>query len=161
MELKGGSTFLAAEATYFWTIEKFSALENKVGVFTNSPTFSVLDNSWRMSLYPGGDREEFSGHVGIFVYNQGEKPMKVNFTFAVVDSKGAELSRTQSYEREFVPIGHEGWGVPKLLARADVLDASKRYLENDTLRIKLTLEVNRLKLGKALASLVDNPALRF
>lgn len=130
-------------------------------MWTSSPEFTLLDNRWYANLYPGGDGQNSEGHISFYLYNRGPKPITATGSFTIVDSKGAQVLPPSRFENTFPALAATGWGFSKFLLRADVLDASKRCLENDTLRIKITIEIKTLKLAKALATLLDNASLRF
>jgi len=139
----------SAKGQFIWTIEGFSLLDDRVGFVVTSEEFTLLYNRWKLDLRPGGASEETAGYLAVFLWNEDSKPVTAAFSMAIVDQHGKILAE----DRERNPFTfqvkgqsnpakneHSAWGKPKLVKRADVLDANKGFLESDTLRVMCVIE---------------------
>lgn len=124
-----------------WVIEAFSLQNATTGARLARPVFELVGSKWRLAIYPGGYSDEFAGRVGLYLRNKGVQAVAVQWAFEVLDSEGKVLQTgkcQQEQNRLFQP--GRSHGKPRFLVRADVLDPSKRFLHNDTLRLRVRLE---------------------
>lgn len=124
---------------FLWTVNSFSQLDAEVGKLTTSPQFTLLGTQWSMRLYPGGEKEASKNHLSLFLKNESKEAVPITYKFEIVDSEGEQLKAKKQRARNMA--AGSSWGLAKLIDRDEVLDKDDEYLdENDTLRIKLTLQ---------------------
>ena len=183
----------STRAEFLWTIEGFSLLNSEVGALKQTEEFSLLGHRWRLDLYPGGSSDGTKGNVSMYLCNRSPMRVEAQFSLQFLNNKGAvlfsygEVQNTKdrlSLVRTFQPKETKdlkkdewcAWGFYKEPKRSDVLNFSKRFLDNDTLRIKCTISrvhsergncllalrtTQYQSLHKDLGQLLDNPANRY
>jgi hypothetical protein len=122
---------------YLWTIEGFSLLK-VVQAFKIEKEFDLVGDVWTVALYPGGSNAEAAAAKFVSFTLQSKSATETKHTFAIVNSQGKPLLSYSSGAVAVCMRAPCGW--TKFCARADMFDASKSYLENDTLRVLCTIE---------------------
>jgi len=64
-----------------------------------SPEFMLLGNQWRLGMYPGGDVVAAEGMTSIYLYNESDKAIDIDYGFSVIDGRGKRVA----YERTATP----------------------------------------------------------
>jgi hypothetical protein len=83
-----------------------------VGVY--SPEFMALGNPWRLKLYPGGRIDSKRGWVAIFLMNQSNESIDMQFGLSIKDGKGKQVAKKQpttpaTFDHMSGPSCGQGW----------------------------------------------------
>ena len=71
--------------TFRWTVRGWSSLGKNI---LPSPHFDVGGVSWRINLYPQGDRDSTSGYVSMFLTAMdASRKMHVNYSLTIEGAK--------------------------------------------------------------------------
>jgi hypothetical protein len=84
-----------------WTTTKvhvhgFVGLSTERDVPVYSPEFMALGNPWRLKLYPGGDANNRTGLVGMYLVNQSNESIDMKVGFSIKDGKGKQVAKKQT-----------------------------------------------------------------
>jgi hypothetical protein len=111
-----------------------------------SPEFMACGNSWRLRLYPGGVDISKTGWVAIYLHNQSNRSVSVQFGFSIKDGKGEQIAKKQSSTPiAFAPVDSPscGGGFHNFAERSTIIDS----LVDGTLVVEVY--VKSLALSKA------------
>ncbi|CAA0357145.1 putative ubiquitinyl hydrolase 1 [Arabidopsis thaliana] len=120
---------------FTWKILHFSTLED---IVYYSDDFLVEDRYWRLGVNPKGTGDGRSQAIKIFLYAQGHKPNAVvSSTWGAVNLRvknQRSSNHSQIYSAALYPIRNDyGVGVNTVLSLAELNDAVKEYLVNDSI----------------------------
>jgi hypothetical protein len=79
-----------------FTMNNVQALSKVVGAEYTSPDMDAVGGKWGISVYLGGDREEYADNVSVYLYWKGkleDKPTDVCFLLRAVNQSDATKSR--------------------------------------------------------------------
>jgi hypothetical protein len=119
-------------------VHGFESLSAERGVGFNSPEFLLLGNQWLLSIYPGGDPTAEEGMTSLYLYNESDKAIDIQYGFSVNDGNGKQVAYDRSSRpHSFSTLGiNRGLGVDFAL-RSDLL----RYLVNGALVIDIHMKL--------------------
>jgi hypothetical protein len=114
-----------------WTTTKvyyhgFLALSAVQNVCEDSSEFMALGNPWRVQLYPGGRNHSETGYVAIYLDNQSNESIDMNFGFSIKDGKGKQVATKQpSNPSTFGPVDGplSGKGWSNFAERTTIIDS--------------------------------------
>ena len=132
-----------------WTTTKvhfhgFADLSAVRNVPVDSSEFMAVGNPWRLSLYPGGRYDSKVGWVAIYLINQSNKSIDVNFGFSINDGNGKQIAGGQTVNPfTFDPSHSKGGGRPDFVERSKLLND----LVNGTLVVEVHMKPTILELA--------------
>lgn len=131
---------------HLMTINAFSTLDYGVGKRVSSPIFKLVENDWQIDVHPGGSNEERKGCLSVIVFSLGLKDVVVpRVCFEIVDAKGGTLlsevvATPTVFDGHAQKTAYSGKSAAKLIARDALLNPASGLLDNDTLRLRITIE---------------------
>ena len=72
-------------------VHGFGSLPSEQGEFVDSPEFMLLGNEWRLAIYPGGDDDADEGMVTLYLFNESDKAIEIDYGFSVNDGNGKQV----------------------------------------------------------------------
>ncbi|XP_057475351.1 MATH domain and coiled-coil domain-containing protein At3g58270-like [Actinidia eriantha] len=128
---------------FTWTIEKFSSLSMKL----YSEIFNFGGYNWRVLIFPKGNNVD---HLSLYL-DVADSPTlphgwsrHTQFSLALVNQ--VRKSETLKKDTQHTFNARESdWGFTSFICLSELLDTSKGYLVNDTIRIEANVTVNRSK----------------
>jgi hypothetical protein len=122
-------------------IHGFADLSATRGTPVYSPEFMALGNCnpWRLKLYPGGRNDSKQGWVGIYLCNQSNKCIDMNFGLSVKDGKGKPIASVHTstyFTLDSVGGPSCGGGWSDFAKRSKLLDS----LVNGTLVVEVHMK---------------------
>jgi hypothetical protein len=143
-------------------VHGFANLSSERGEYVDSPEFMRLGNQWRLELYPGGDDEAAEGMVSLYLNNESDKAIDIDFGFSVNDSDGKQTdygrTRTPYY---FSPVGADAddddtssWGWTNFAPRSTLLSA----LVDGTLVIEVRMRLAKPTKSAPPPFIPENPS---
>lgn len=138
-----------SEISFKWTIERFSLYPDETEDLVESPLFGGdgEDESWRLQLFPGGNREECKGFVSLHLLYIGSSVITVDFEMKIEDANGklvdhvAEEAESENSFSHSVFEADDGWGYCKFIERKKLFGDAKDLLPNDTLTVVCRMKV--------------------
>ena len=135
-----------AVRTFRWPVRGWSSLTKEE---INSPLFDVGGASWRVKLYPQGDREDASGYVSMYLAAvDPPRKMQVNFTLTIEgakkhdDENAAVVSAREVRKRgaKTFQKGTDNWGFPRFVTLTTLNDPDEGLVSRDD-TVVITAEV--------------------
>jgi hypothetical protein len=86
----------------------------------------LLENQWRLAVYPGGDDDAAEGMVSLYLDNMSDKAIEIYFGFSVNDGNGKQVAHDRSPTPDhFDPQGGDvdHWGFPNFATRVSLLSS--------------------------------------
>ena len=122
-----------------------------------SPSFYTSTDGYHICVmvYPGGNGDGKGTHISIFtLFLKGKHDKNLNWPFTgnvtfellnQLEDKNHKSRKTEYSENQKGYIGHNGWGIPKLIEHSKLLHDSvnnTQYLRDNTLYFRVTVEVS-------------------
>ena len=85
----------------------FADLSTERGEEVDSPEFTCIGQLWRVAVYPGGDEDSADGMIAVYLWNQSDEPIEIEYFFSVRDSTSEEVARSVLERDIFAPFGEE------------------------------------------------------
>ena len=127
----------------------FAALPHAVGDHTDGPEVELHGHTWRLYIRPGGSTEEYKDHLSVYLHlcePHPEAGVKADVTLRVINHAGeADMVHTLPAGRIFArrepPRTGPAWGFGDFIHRADVLNATKGWLNGGALTVEADIRV--------------------
>ena len=131
------------------TFAGFAALPRAVGDYTDGPKAELHGHTWKLFIFPGGFNEENKGNMSVFLplcEPYPEAGVKADVTLRVINHAGRAdevktLPAGYIWGKHDRPRSGPGWGFAKFIRRADVLDATKGWLNGGALTVEADIRV--------------------
>lgn len=113
-----------------FTMNDATTLERQVGISYTSSTMEALGSLWSIKVYIGGDQQESSGHVSIYLYwKGGYRQEDVAFLLRVVNQRDPTKSKTRGGTQEkWTPVLAVSKGWHRLIVTNTLFDPTKGFL---------------------------------
>jgi hypothetical protein len=122
-----------SEGRIRYVVNNVEALSKEVGVQYKSPVMDAVGGKWGISVYVGGEKEEYADSVSVYLHWKGkldDKPKEVCYLLRAVNQSDATQSWTGGGpQHKWEPAGNStghGWG--NLMRTAILLDPTKGFL---------------------------------
>ena len=127
-------------------VKGFALIDKKPAASLYSAQFSVGGKMWQLVCYPGGEKEEASEYVSLFLGFRGpETKCRATWLLRVVNQKPGGRHKERSWNRmdqHNVFEQTKRWGWQKFIRRDTLLDEENGYLSKDgTIILEAELEV--------------------
>ena len=127
----------------------FAALPHAVEDQTDGPEAELHGHTWKLYICPGGDVEEYKDHLSVFLALCEPRPeagVKADVTLRVINHAGrADKVHALPAGRIFgeldPPRSGPSWGIGNLIRHADVINASKGWLNGGALTLEADIRV--------------------
>ncbi|KAF7097275.1 hypothetical protein CFC21_099111 [Triticum aestivum] len=144
--------------THQFSIVGFSLHQRAgVGNFIRSDAFEVGGHSWAIRCYPAGNREEEEGYLSLYLEVLSTPALEkttVKYSFEINGPAGTSPLLAQPCAWDDFTTDNISWGYKKYV-KVDSLDS--RYLRNDCLVVRCTVEVQESKTGATTSSSIAVP----
>ena len=123
------------------------------------PKFTLLENHWCLSIYPGGNKDATKGMVSLYLENRSNKAIEIDFGFSVIDSNGKQVEHKADGPRNFTPMGgdNSGWGWPSFAKHSDLMSS----LVNGALVIEVHMKLTKPTNSVPPSIISENPAAKM
>ena len=104
----------------------------------HSPEFLLLGNEWRLAIYPGGDDDADEGMVTLYLFNESDKAIEIDYGFSINDGFGKQVI-FKRYRDHFDSVGvvDSVRGFTNFAERSTLLSS----LVNGTLVIEVSMKM--------------------
>mmetsp|Transcript_13040 Transcript_13040/g.15828 ORF Transcript_13040/g.15828 Transcript_13040/m.15828 type:complete len:520 (+) Transcript_13040:467-2026(+) len=128
-----------------YRIKTFSAAKKTAAQPLSSSIFNVGRHEWQIVSYPGGETEEVSPFVSLFLgYRGPDEQCDATWMLRCVNQDDPENSRERSWAKgdkyNTFDIGRR-WGWQKFIKREILMDPDNGFLKNDTIIFEATVDV--------------------
>ncbi|EJK46266.1 hypothetical protein THAOC_35072 [Thalassiosira oceanica] len=144
----------------------FERLTTVKGAFVSSPVFSCFGHQWVVMIHPGGDNISTDGYVSLYLGNQMEEAIEVQFKFIAKHPNGGEdicmrtgkLMKFAPKDSAIVGDGpHVGYvGYKNFALRSALLN----YLVNGALIVEVHMRTHKPGQQQSAPFVPENPTIQ-
>ena len=126
-----------------------AALPHAVGELTVGPEAELHGHTWKLFICPGGDEEEYKDHLSVYLELREPRPeagVKADVTLRVINHAG-EADQVHTLRAGCIwgkhdpPRSGPARGFSRFIRRADVLNATKGWLNGGAITIEADIRV--------------------